>query len=43
MAIPHRVEDFPHLDLARAPSSLTWLGRGEQRFHEGPLLVRQIG
>jgi hypothetical protein len=43
MEIPNRVEDFPHIDLARAPSSLTWFGRGEQRCHEDPLLVRQIG
>jgi hypothetical protein len=43
MEIPNRVEDFPPIDLARAPSSLAWLGGGEQRLHQGPLLVRQIG
>ena len=43
MEISYRVEDFPQIDLARASSSLARLGRGEQRFHEGPLLVRQIG
>ena len=41
MEIPNRVEDFPHIDLARAPSSLARLSGGEQRFHQGPLLVRQ--
>jgi hypothetical protein len=29
MEIPYRVEDFPHINLTRAPSSLAWLGRGE--------------
>jgi len=43
MEIPNRVEDFPHIDLARAPASLAWLGGGEERLHQGPLLVRQIG
>jgi hypothetical protein len=43
MEIPNRVEDFPPIDLARAPSSLAWLGGGEQWLHQGPLLVRQIG
>ena len=28
MEIPHRVEDFPPIDLARAPSSRAWLGGG---------------
>jgi hypothetical protein len=43
MEIPNRVEDLPHIDLTRASSSLARLGGGEQRFHQGPLLVRQIG
>src|SRR5262247_2068336 len=43
MEISHRVEDFSHLDLARAPAALAWLGGGEQRLHQGPLLVREIG
>ena len=42
MEIPKRVEDFPHIDLARAPLLAGGLA-GEQRFHQGPLLVRQIG
>jgi hypothetical protein len=43
MEIPNRVEDCPHIDLARAPSSLVWLGGREQRRHQRPLLVRQLG
>jgi hypothetical protein len=42
MEISYRVEDFPQIDFARASSSLARLGRREQRFHEGPWLVRQI-
>jgi hypothetical protein len=36
------IEDFTPLYLPWAPSSGTQLGRGEQRFHDGPLLVRQL-
>jgi hypothetical protein len=42
LEISYRVEDFPPIDLARASSALARLGRREQRFHEGPLLVRQV-
>src|SRR6266436_3180677 len=37
-----RIQDFPHVDLPRAPSSWALLGRGDHRSHDGPLLVRQI-
>jgi hypothetical protein len=43
MELPHRVEDFPQLDLAGASSSLARLGGGEPRCHQGPVRVRQIG
>ena len=37
-----RIADFPHVHLARAPSSLTLFGRGDHRSHNRPLLVREI-
>src|SRR5207245_2774464 len=40
--IENRIEDFPHVDLTRAPSAWVLLGRRDQRFHDGPLLVREI-
>jgi hypothetical protein len=40
---PHRGEDVPPIDLARAPSSLARLSGGEPRFPQGPVLVRQSG
>jgi hypothetical protein len=43
LEIPNRVEDFPHIDLPWAFSSLARLGGGEQRCHQGPVLVCQIG
>jgi hypothetical protein len=43
MEIPHRVEDFPQIDVTRAPSALAWLGGREQRLPQGPLFVREIG
>jgi hypothetical protein len=42
MESAYRVEDFPQIDPARASSSRAWLGRRAQRFHDGPVLVRQI-
>src|SRR5712691_4343079 len=36
------IQDFPHVDLPRAPSSWALLGGGDHRSHDGPLLVRQI-
>ena len=36
------IEHFPHVHRARVPSSLVLLGGWDQRFHDGPLLVRQI-
>ena len=41
-AIENRIEDFPHVDLTRAPAAWTLLGRWNQRFHDCPLLVREI-
>src|SRR3989441_7201103 len=40
--IENRVEDFPHVDLTRAPSTWTLRGRRNQRFHDCPLLVCKI-
>ncbi len=37
-----RIEDFPHVHLARAPSSFPLLGRWDHRSHHRPLLVREI-
>jgi hypothetical protein len=36
-----RLEDFPPVHLARAPSSCTLFGRWEHRSHNRPLLVRE--
>ena len=41
MEIPNRVEDF-RISTGAGASLLARLS-GEQRFHQGPLLVRQIG
>src|SRR5262245_19580415 len=41
--VEQRIQDFPHVDLPRAPSSWAALGRWEQRCHDCPLLIRQIG
>src|SRR5207253_9568258 len=38
----NRIEDCPHVDLTRASSAWALLGRRDQRFHDGPLLVREI-
>jgi hypothetical protein len=38
----NRLEDFPHVDLTRAPSAWVLLGRRAHRCHDGPLLVRAI-
>src|SRR5262245_49081647 len=40
--IEQRIEDFPHVQLARAPSSFTLFGRWDHRSHNRPLLVREI-
>src|SRR5712691_5073860 len=40
--IANRIEDFPHVDLTRAPSAWALLGRRDHRFHDCPLLVREI-
>src|SRR6266852_1314940 len=40
--IENRIEDFPHVDLTRAPSAWVLLGRRDHRFHDGPLLVCEI-
>jgi hypothetical protein len=37
----HRMEDFPHVDLTRAPSAWVLLGRRDHRCHDGPWLVRE--
>src|SRR5262245_44261570 len=36
------IEDFPHVYLPRASSAWARLGRWDQWFHNGPLLVCQI-
>src|SRR5262245_45717746 len=36
------IQDFPHVDIPRAPSSWVLLGRWHHRSHDGPWLVRQI-
>src|SRR5215468_1536620 len=40
--VEQRIQDVPHVDLPRAPSSWAALGRWDQRFHDCPLLIRQI-
>src|SRR6266446_8802016 len=37
-----RLQDFPHVDLPRTPSSWVLFGGWDHRSHDGPLLVRQI-
>jgi hypothetical protein len=37
-----RVQDFPHVHLARATASCALLGVWDHWFHDGPLRVRQI-
>jgi hypothetical protein len=37
-----RIQDFPHVDLPRAPSSGVLFGGWDHRSHEGPWLVCQI-
>src|SRR5712692_7516610 len=36
------IQDFPHVDLPRAPSSWVLFGGWDHRSHDCPLLVRQI-
>src|SRR5262245_9191672 len=38
-----RVEDFPHVDRTRVPAAGALLGRRDQRCHDGPLVVCEIG
>jgi hypothetical protein len=40
--IEKRIEDFPHVDLPPASSAWALLGRRDQRFHDGPWLIREI-
>src|SRR3989442_8451083 len=40
--VEQRMQDFPHVDLPRTPSSWVLFGGWDHRSHDGPLLVRQI-
>src|SRR5919198_307419 len=40
--VEQRIQDFPHVDLPRAPSSWVLLGGWDQWFHNRPWLIRQI-
>src|SRR4029434_4822132 len=40
--VKQRIQDFPHVDLPRAPSSGGLFGGWDQRSHDSPLRVRQL-